>query len=107
MPFTAIYLQPSIFNKNEITETDEIVKRIHETKLSIQVEEEFKNNGYSPNGLIFYEIYSPEKQHLIIFMDKISQIDEVAKQDIQKIVDAVSKANDLNPFIVDLQKAKN
>lgn len=97
-------------NENEVVEANkianEIMERIDETKLSIQIEKELKKNGYSPHGLIAYQIYSPDEQYVIISMEKINQKNQDIKNDIQKIVNAVSKANNFNSFIVDIQTVK-
>lgn len=93
-------------NQNKITEANEILEKIHETKLAFQIEEALKKNGYSPYGGIGYQIYSSDKQYVIIPMENIDPKNKDIKKDIQKIVDTVSKANDFNLFVVDIQKVK-
>ena len=82
-------------NQNEITEANEILEKIHETKLAFQIEEALKKNGYSPYGGIGYQIYSSDKQYVIIPMENIDPKNNEIKKDIQKIVNTVSKATDL------------
>jgi len=93
-------------NQNEITEANEILEKIHETKLAFQIEEALKKNGYSPYGGIGYQIYSSDKQYVIIPMENIDPKNNEIKKDIQKIVNTVSKANGFNLFVIDIQKVE-
>ena len=93
-------------DQNEITEANEILEKIHETKLAFQIEEALKKNGYSPYGGIGYQIYSSDKQYVIIPMENIDPKNNEIKKDIQKIVNTVSKANGFNLFVVDIQKVE-
>lgn len=91
-------------NSDEIAEANEIKEKVYETKLSLQIEEALRKNGYSPHGGIAYQIYSSDKQYVIISMENIDQENKDTRKDIQKIVDTVSKANGFNLFIADIQK---
>ncbi|MCM3638712.1 hypothetical protein M3152_13480 [Sporosarcina luteola] len=84
-------------------EAQEIIKRIQETNFTIKLEEELKRNGYSPNGLMSFQIYSKDKQYIMLYFGNIDLEDETIKRDIQKIVDTVSQANGLGLFIIELQ----
>lgn len=96
-------------NQSEVIENEDIINKIieeiHEKELSIQIEEKLKKNGYSTSGLILYQIYSPDEQYVTISMENIDLKNKNVKQDIQKIVDIVSKENNFNLFEVDLQQA--
>ncbi|CAM5208552.1 hypothetical protein UACE39S_00400 [Ureibacillus acetophenoni] len=95
------------FNQNENTKAnemvDEIQMKLHETELSIQIEEELKVKGYSPTGLIYYQIYSPQEQYMVIYMRNINLKNNDTIKDIEKIVNSVAKANNFNSFIVDIK----
>jgi uncharacterized membrane protein len=91
-------------NQNEITEANEILEKTHETKLAFQIEEALKKNGYSPYGGIGFQIYSSDKQYVTILMENIDPKNKDTHKNIQKIVDTVSKANNFNLFVVDIQK---
>ncbi|MDW0110948.1 hypothetical protein [Sporosarcina aquimarina] len=82
---------------------NDIVERINEMELTIQIENELKKKGYQPAGLVSYQIYSPDEQYVVISLEKKDQINETIKKDIQKIVDSVSKENNFNSFVVDLK----
>ena len=75
---------------NEVIEANkvanEIMKKIHETKLSIQIEKELKKNGYSPHGIITYQIYSPDEQYEVIFMEKTEQKNNDIKKIFKKLL---------------------
>lgn len=97
-------------NNNKITETDditeanEILEKIHETKLAFQIEEALKKNSYSPHGGVAFQIYSSDKQYVTILMENLDPQDKDTLKNIQKIVNTVAKANDFNLFVVDIQK---
>lgn len=97
-------------NNNKITETygiteaNEILEKIDETKLAFQIEEALKKNSYSPHGGVAFQIYSSDKQYVTILMENIDPQDKDTQKNIQKIVNTVAKANDFNLFVVDIQK---
>ena len=93
-----------ITETESITEANEIMEKIHETKLAFQIEEALKNNSYSPHGGVAFQIYSSDKQYLTILMENIDPKNKDTQKNIQKIVNTVAKANDFNLFVVDIQK---
>ena len=93
-------------NEDESTEANAILDKIEETNLTNQIEEELKKNGYTSYTGFAYQIYSSDKQYLTIIMKNIEEKNKNIKNDIQKIVDEVSKENDLNLFIVDIQEVE-
>jgi len=95
---------PEASNQNGIAEANEILDKIHETKLAIQIEESLKKNGYSPYGGVGFQIYSADKQYVTILMENIDPKDKDALNSVQKVVDTVAKANGFNLFVVDIQK---
>ena len=84
-------------------EAHEIIKRIQETNFTVQLEEELKKNGYTPNGFTGIQIYSKDKQYITILLDNIDPKNEELNREIQIIVDRVSQENGLGLFIVDIQ----
>ena len=93
-----------ITETNGITEANEILEKIHETKLAFQIEEALKKNSYSPHGGVAFQIYSSDKQYVTILMENLDPQDKDTLKNIQKIVNTVAKANDFNKFVVDIQK---
>src|SRR5690606_11127629 len=83
-------------------EAQEIITKIQETNFTLQLEEEFKKNGYAPNGLTGFQVYSTDKKYIMLHFENINPEDEKVKKDIQKIVDTVSRKNGLGLFIVEL-----
>ena len=90
-------------SSDQNAEAQEIIKRIQETNFTIQLEEELKKNGYSPNGFTGIQIYSKHKQYITILLENIDSKDEDMNKEIQKIVDTVSLENGLGLFIIDIQ----
>lgn len=84
-------------------EAQEIIKRIQETNFTTKLEEELKRNGYSPNGLMSFQIYSKDKQYIMLYFENMDPQDEGMNRDIQKIVDNVSRDNGLGLFKIDIQ----
>lgn len=85
-------------------EAQESIKRIQDTNFISKLEEGLKKNGFTPYGLMSFQIYSKEKQYVIIYFEDIDPKDKDMKREIQKIVDTVSRENGLGLFIIDLQE---
>lgn len=84
-------------------EAHEMINKIQETNFTIQLEEELKKNGYTPNGQTGMLVYSRDKKHIILYFENIDPEDETVKSDIQKIVDTVSRKNGLGLFMIEIQ----
>ena len=84
-------------------ENQDIIKKIQETNFTFKLEGELKKNGYTPNGLTAIQIYSKDKQYITIPLKSIDPKDEDLKNEIQKIVDTLSRENGLGLFIIDIQ----
>lgn len=96
-------IQRNVENERKIKEAEEVMKKIDEKEFSQQVTEALEKNGYNP-GVIAYQIYSSKKQIIVITLEDIDPKDKEIKKDINKIVNTISKDNDLNPFIINLQE---
>lgn len=83
-------------------EAQELINKIQETNFTLQLEEELKKNGYAPNGLTGFQVYSKDKKYIMLHFENINPKDEAVKKDIQKIVDTVSRKNGLGLFKVEL-----
>lgn len=84
-------------------ENQEIIKKIKETNFTFKLEGELKKNGYTPNGLTAIQIYSKDKKYITIPLKSIDPKDEDLKNNIQIIVDTLSRENGLGIFIIDIK----
>ncbi|MFC5601758.1 hypothetical protein [Sporosarcina koreensis] len=84
-------------------EAHEMINKIQETNFTLQLEEELKKNGYAPNGQIGFQVYSKDKKYIMLYFENIDPQEEIVKRDIQKIVDAISQANGLGLFMIEIQ----
>lgn len=97
------------FNKNQSEQIyfEKVEQKINDQKFTEEILKALKAKGYKPEGVVGYTITSPDNQVISIYFNEINKVDKEMEKGIQEIINAVSTTNDLNSFVVDIQKIGN
>ncbi|MGG1686855.1 hypothetical protein [Pseudalkalibacillus sp. NRS-1564] len=82
----------------------DITKKITETNFTSKVVNELENQGYQAEGKIHYSIYDAKKKDLIFVISNSEYKGEKSEQEINAIIDKLSKSSELGSFNVIFQK---
>ncbi|WP_371017997.1 hypothetical protein [Pseudalkalibacillus sp. JSM 102089] len=82
----------------------DVTKKIKETNFTSKVVNELENQGYQAEGKIHYSIYDAKKKDLIFVISNSEYKGEKTEQEINAIIDKLSKSSELGSFNVIFQK---
>ncbi|MFY0520020.1 hypothetical protein [Lysinibacillus sp. UGB7] len=83
----------------------EIGERLQSSNFTKEVLVALRAEGYFPDSTVGYLIDSPDNQFISIYLHNSDELEKSSKEEIQKIVNAVAKNNNINSFIVDIQES--